>query len=159
LLAEFPRLDVGGDLPIAGAASAGSRLSGGAMHQEHILVVDRTGDVREVVAALVDDLGYRVSAAKDAETARAILDADSIDLIVLDASTATMGEINVAIEAKDPGIRLVMISGHPGQMEAFHDRADQLVWKPFRPTDLERAIGHAFASETFGQRREDPELD
>jgi DNA-binding response OmpR family regulator len=126
------------------------------MQPKHILVIDHDGDVREVVSEFLLDLGYRVSVGKDAEAARALLDADGIDLIVLDASTSDEAGISVAMEAKDRGIRLVMISGNPKDMEKFQDRADQLLWKPFRQADLERAIQHAFVSLTFGQRKEDP---
>ncbi|HEV2549589.1 MAG TPA: response regulator [Stellaceae bacterium] len=126
------------------------------MQPKHILVIDHDGDIRDIVAALLSDLGYRVSVAKDAAATRAILDADGVNVIVLDASTSDMADVSLAIEAKDRGIRLVMISGDPKEMEAFHNRADQLLWKPFRRADLERAIQHAFASHMFGQRVEDP---
>jgi two-component system, OmpR family, response regulator len=110
------------------------------MQPKHILVVDHDGDIREVVSTLLVDLGYRVSVAKDAKATRAILDADGIDVIVLDASTSDMEDISLAMEAKNHGIRLVMISGNPKEMELFHNRADQLLWKPFRRADLECAI-------------------
>jgi two-component system, OmpR family, phosphate regulon response regulator OmpR len=125
------------------------------MQSKHILVIDRDGDIRDVVSGLLADLGYRVSVAKDAAATRAILDADGVDVIVLDASTSDMADVSLAIEAKDRGIRLVMISGNPKEMELFQNRADQLLWKPFRRADLERAIQHALASHTFGQRVED----
>jgi DNA-binding NtrC family response regulator len=127
------------------------------MQSKHILVIDRDGDIRDVVSGLLADLGYRVSVAKDAAATRAILDADGVDVIVLDASTSDMADVSLAIEAKDRGIRLVMISGNPKEMELFQNRADQLLWKPFRRADLERAIQHALASHTFGQRVEDPD--
>jgi DNA-binding response OmpR family regulator len=126
------------------------------MHSKRILVIDRDGDIRDIVSALLLDLGYEVSVAKDAEAARAILNRDGIDLIVLDASASDAPSVSLAIDAKDRGMRLVMISGSPKEMELFQNRADQLLWKPFRRADLERAIQHAFASHTFGQRREDP---
>jgi two-component SAPR family response regulator len=87
----------------------------------------------------------------------ALLGADGIDLIVLDASTSETPGLSLALEAKDKGIRLVMISGHPKEMEAFNDRADQLLWKPFGREQLARAVKYALASEVRGQRKEDPE--
>ena len=126
------------------------------MQPKHILVIDHDGDIRDVVSALLVDLGYRVSVAKDAEATHAILDADGVDLIVLDASTSDTPGVSLAMEAKDRGIRIVMISGNPKEMELFQNRADQLLQKPFNRADLERAIQHAFASDTFGQRSEDP---
>jgi DNA-binding NtrC family response regulator len=84
------------------------------MQPKHILVIDSDGDIRDVVSTLLLDLGYRVSVGKDAEAARALLDADGIDLIVLDASTRDPVDTSIAIEAKNRGIRLVMISGTRG---------------------------------------------
>jgi DNA-binding response OmpR family regulator len=126
------------------------------MEPKHILVIDHDGDVSEVVSALLVDLGYRVSVAKDAEAMHALLDADGIDLIVLDASTSNSRGVNIALEARERGIRLVMISGHPDTMKLFQDRADQLLWKPFMRDQLEQAIQVALASGTYGQRTEDP---
>jgi two-component system, OmpR family, response regulator len=126
-------------------------------HPNHILVVDHDGDVRETVCELLVDLGYRVSVAKDAKAMRAMLVGDGIELIVLDASTSDPQGLDTALDAKTRGIRLVMISGHPERMKQFHDRADQLLHKPFRRAELERAVQYALASDTFGQRKEDPD--
>jgi two-component system, OmpR family, response regulator len=124
---------------------------------KNVLVVDHDGDIRQVVADLLLDLGYVVTLARDAATMRAVLDAEGIDLVVLDASTSTAEEVALATLARKRGVRLVMISGHPDVMEAFQDRADQLLWKPFAGEALKRAVDHALASGTFGQRREDPD--
>jgi DNA-binding NtrC family response regulator len=123
---------------------------------KHVLIVDHDGDVREVVSDLLLDLGFRVSTAEDAATMHALLDRESIELVVLDASTSAPRETDLALEAKEHGIRLVMISGHPDIMERFQDRADQLLWKPFGRDALKRAVGHALASDVLGQRKQDP---
>src|SRR4051794_37528230 len=96
---------------------------------KHILVVDHDGDGRAVVADLLLDFGYVVTLAKDAATMRMILDAGQADLIVLDASTSDIEALGLATVARDRGIRLVTISGSPDLMEAYQDRADQLLWK------------------------------
>ena len=125
--------------------------------RNHVLVVDHDGDVREIIADLLLDLGHRVSLAKDGDAMRAFIQArDKVQLIVLDASTSDAEEITLGIQARDHGIRLIMISGHPGIMERYQDRADQLLWKPFGRAELERAVDHALASEIAGQREEDP---
>jgi DNA-binding NtrC family response regulator len=123
---------------------------------KHVLLVDPDGDVRKVVSDLLLDLGFRVSTAEDAATMRALLDRESIELIVLDASPSAPREADLALEAKENGIRLVMISGHPDVMKRFQDRADQLLWKPFGREGLKRALCHALASDVRGQRKEDP---
>ena len=126
-------------------------------HPKHILVVDDDGDVREVICDLLLSLGYRVSLARGGETMRAFLDSpDPVDVIVLDANMPGEPSVGLALHAKEQGIRLVMISGNPDAMKAADDQADQLLRKPFRREALEWAIRHALASETFGQRSEDP---
>jgi DNA-binding NtrC family response regulator len=124
---------------------------------KHILVVDHDGDVRDVIADLLLDLGYSVSHAQDAAKMRALLAADRIDLIVLDASTSDAEAVTLATVARDRGIRLVMISGNLETMEAYNNRADQLLRKPFGRDALKRAVNYAFASAMLGQRKEDPD--
>ena len=122
----------------------------------HILVVDDDGDVRDVIANLLVDLGYRVSVANGGERMRAFLETpDPVDLIVLDASMPGEPSVSLALHAKDRGIRLVMISGDPAKMKEFHDRADQLLWKPFRRTELQLAVERALMSAVPGQRQQD----
>ena len=126
-------------------------------HPKHVLVVDHDGDVRQAIADLLLDVGHVVTLAKDAATMKAVLDAKGVELIVLDASTSDIEAITLATVARDRGIRLIMISGHPTIMEAYQDRADQLLWKPFAGDALKRAVEHALASDTFGQRKADPD--
>jgi DNA-binding response OmpR family regulator len=124
---------------------------------KHLLVVDHDGDTGQVVGDLLIDLGYVVTVARDAAAMRVVLDADAIDLIVLDATTLEGEAIAVATNIRDRGVRLVMISGRPELMEAYQNRTDQLLRKPFAQETLKRAVDHAFASSTFGQRKEDPD--
>ena len=93
----------------------------------HVLVVEHQDDVRETICELLVDLGYRVTVAKDADRMRAALDLGPTDLIVLDATVSSTEELSLAIQVRNRGIRLVMISGNPALMKEFHDRADQLL--------------------------------
>ena len=129
------------------------------MKPKHIVVIDHGEEISEVLSALLADLGYRVSVAKDAEAMHAFLNTHSIDLIVLDASTPETPGVSIALDAKAKGVRLMMISGNPKMMELFHGRADQLLWKPFTRDVLNKAVRVAFASDVYGQRAEGPEED
>src|SRR4051794_18460879 len=110
------------------------------MASKHIVVYDQEGEIRTVISSLLRDLGYRVSVAGDVETLRVLARASGIDLIVLDASTSDKEGVDVALDAKRYGVRLVMISGNPEMMESFHNRADQLLWKPFGRDKLRNAV-------------------
>jgi CheY-like chemotaxis protein len=102
--------------------------------------------------------GYRVSVATGGDAMRAVLEtADPVDVVVLDATMPGESSVALARHARDRGIRIVMISGNPDQMEAYQERADQLPWKSFTGAQLQRALEHALASEMAGQRPEDPD--
>jgi two-component system, OmpR family, response regulator len=123
---------------------------------KHILVVDHDGDVRGIIADLLMDLGYRVSSAEDGPAMRGYIESsDRVDLMVLDANSSALEAVSLAVQARDEGIRLVMVSGSLSLMQEYHDRADQLLHKPFSGAELERAVQHAFGSDTFGQRKAD----
>jgi DNA-binding response OmpR family regulator len=122
---------------------------------KHILVVERDQALRQTLCEMLVDLGYRVTGAGDAKQMRAVLAADGVHLIVVDATMSEREEFSVASDAKERGIRLVMVSGNPETMQLFQDRVDQLLWKPFGRKELERAVDFALASKTFGQRTED----
>ena len=121
------------------------------------MLVDDDEFVRTVIAEALVELGYRVSVAIDGETMRQFLDTpDPVDLIVLDALMPGEPAVTLALHARDRGIKLIMVSGNPDKMKQYHDKADQLLWKPFRVEELRYAIELAMASDTFGQRKEDP---
>jgi DNA-binding response OmpR family regulator len=120
-----------------------------------VLVVDRDPDVLQVVSELTATFGFSIETASTGEEMRALLDAGGVDLIVLDATASEADQVDLAVTARERGIRLIMMSGNPTCMEAFHERADQLLWKPFHRSDLKRAIEVALASDVRGQRKED----
>lgn len=119
--------------------------------------MDDNEPVRDVIAEQLVELGHRVSVASDGATMRQSLDTPApVDLILLDALMPGESGVSLALHARDRGIKVVMISGSPDKMKEYQDKADQLLWKPFRFQDLRRAIELAMASDTFGQRKEDP---
>jgi DNA-binding response OmpR family regulator len=128
--------------------------------QKHVVVVERDAAVRQTICELLVDLGCRVDMAENAaEMRRSLARSDPVDLIVLDASVSEAETVTLAVQAREHGVRLVMISGRPATMEQFEARADQLLWKPFHRADLERAVRYAFASEVRGQRVQDPSAE
>jgi DNA-binding NtrC family response regulator len=119
---------------------------------KHILVVDDDGDVLDVIAATLEDRGYRVSTATNAVELRAFLEADGVDAVVLDGSMYGESSASLAAHLKDLQLPLVMISGEPGKIEAAEKGNLQLLRKPFRANELFDALNKAFASGVFGQR-------
>lgn len=119
---------------------------------QHILVVDRDGGIRDTIAAILEDRGYRVSCVPDGATMRHLLENDRVDAIIIDASMQGETSTSLARHAKALRLPLVMISGNDAIMGYAADHGLQLLHKPFRIRELCDALDRAFASGQFGQR-------
>jgi DNA-binding response OmpR family regulator len=118
----------------------------------HVLVVDQDESTRELVAAILEDRGYRVSRAEDGAMMRQILTGEDVDAIIMDASLRGEASASLAEHAKGLRLPLVMISGNDLVMGYAAEHGLQLLRKPFRIRDLCDALDQAFASGEFGQR-------
>jgi DNA-binding response OmpR family regulator len=119
---------------------------------KHILVVDRDGGIRDTIAAILRDRGYRVICVADGASMRHLLENDGIDAIVIDASMRGETSTSLAEHAKALRLPLVMISGNDAIMGYAADHGLQLLHKPFRIQELCDALDLAFVSGEFGQR-------
>jgi DNA-binding NtrC family response regulator len=120
----------------------------------HILVVDDSGAVRDVIMAILDASGFVATSASGGEVMRDILAADvsHIDAIVLDALMPGEPSAALALHAKTLRIPVVMISGSHDSMKFAEDNGLQLLRKPFGMTELVQAVEDAIGSGEFGQR-------
>jgi CheY-like chemotaxis protein len=114
-----------------------------------ILLVEDDEEVARMVADMLDQLGYRVTRAKDASSALAALaDGGHIDLVFTDVvMPGAMDGVQLARELRSrcPQLPVVLTSGHPGA--ASRDiEADGLkvLYKPYRLDDLRTALVQAF---------------
>ena len=119
---------------------------------KHILVVDRSGEIRDTITAILEDRGYRVSSADSGAAMREILKKGGIDAVVIDASLHDETSASLAAHARDLRLPLVMVSGNDDHMGYAADHGLQLLRKPFRIHELCGALEQAFASGQFGQR-------
>ena len=121
----------------------------------HILVVDDDADVLAVLVQMLRASGFIVTAADTGIAMREIL-ADKvllpIDAVVLDSAMPGEPSAQLALNAKNLRLPLVMISGSPEAMNFAEENHFQLLHKPFRMADLVGAIGAAMMSGEFGQR-------
>ena len=128
-----------------------------------ILVVDDEADIRELVAAILQDDGYAVRTAHNAETALAAIRARKPALIVLDIWMTGGGmdglELLDLVKTLDADLPVVMISGH-GNIEtavsAIKRGAYDFVEKPFKSDRLLLIIERAL--EAANLRRENKRL-
>ena len=128
-----------------------------------ILVVDDEADIRDIVAGILDDEGYRTRTARNADEALAAIEARRPNLVFLDiwmqGSRLDGLQLLDVMKDRHPDVPVVMISGH-GNIEtavsAIKRGAYDYIEKPFKADRLvlvaERAI------ETSRLRREVKEL-
>jgi CheY-like chemotaxis protein len=112
-----------------------------------ILVVDDQSDVREVVAAYLETLGFQVVHAATGRTALGLLgEGSTVDALVVDYAMAEINGIELAqaARAKCPDLPVVIMTGYSdiSGIDAQIPYA-QLLKKPFRINDLASSVERA----------------
>lgn len=128
-----------------------------------ILVVDDEADIRSLIGGVLEDEGYRPRTAADSDATLAALAERRPALLILDiwlqGSRLDGLELLDVVKAKDPGLPVLIISGH-GNLDtavaAIKRGAWDFIEKPFQADQLLIAV--ARATETERLRREVDEL-
>lgn len=105
--------------PLAAAASSGHLLRGG----ESVLLVEDNDDLRESVADILDQLGYRVRVAADGEQGLAALSAGGpVDLVISDVVMPGLSGQEMArrIRETQPELPILFISGYTDNVVLRH---------------------------------------
>jgi len=106
-----------------------------------ILVIDDEDLVRDVVARMIEDLGYATLTAPDGATGLAMLESAAVDAVLVDMTMPRMSGAAVieAVRARRPRMPCILCSGfdRDGRGPA---RADAYLPKPFRIDVLERTL-------------------
>jgi len=108
--------------------------------EPHVLIVDDAREIREPLAAYLAKSGFRTSRAEDAASARRILAAYAIDLVVLDVMMP--GEDGLSLcrhiraTSEVPVILLTAMSDDTDRIVGLEMGADDYVVKPFNPREL-----------------------
>jgi len=128
-----------------------------------ILIVDDERDIRELVAGVLSDEGYECRTAGDSESALAAIDARRPSLVLLDVwlhgSPMDGLEVLDAIKAREPGLPVIIFSGHGNidtAVAAISRGAMDFIEKPFEAERLLHLVGRA--TETERLRRENAQL-
>jgi two-component system, OmpR family, phosphate regulon response regulator OmpR len=106
----------------------------------HILVVDDDRRLRDLLIRYLSENGFRVTAAEDAQAARARLKSFDFDLIVLDVMMP--GESGLSLvqslrsESRVPVLMLTARNDAPDRIAGFEGGADDYLGKPFEPREL-----------------------
>ena len=98
-----------------------------AMGRKCVLVVEDQADVRRVVAAQLDSLGYQVIEAEDGASALAVLNSDqSVDILLTDMVMPGKPQGSALAEQAGilrPGIGVILTTGYPSEAAANGDGA------------------------------------
>lgn len=126
---------------------------------ETILVVEDDEPLRELTVCILQDPGYRVIEAKDAETALNIIQVSqlAIDLVLTDVIIPGKSGVELREQAKlvRPNLRLFLMSGYVGDLVALRgglmlQRA--VLEKPFTRSSLLKKVHSVLRSESAEQQ-------
>ena len=119
-----------------------------------ILVVDDERDIRELVAGVLSDEGYECRTAGDSERAIAMVDERRPSLVLLDVwlhgSPRDGLEVLDAIKAREPGLPVIIFSGHGNidtAVSAVSRGAMDFIEKPFEASRLLHLVERATETE------------
>ena len=122
---------------------------------ETILVVEDDTPLRDLVVRMLQDAGYRVIAAKGAETALEIVKASdpAIDLLLTDVIMPGIGGAELLEQAKliRPELHSLLMSGYTGELVALRRGIvpeSAFLEKPFTRRSLLGKVRSALRSET-----------
>jgi PAS domain S-box-containing protein len=114
-----------------------------------VLVIDDDPDVREFIAAALEEQGYRVRQASDGRDGLAQIEREKADLVIVDFIMPEMSGADVAtkIRAKLPDQPILFVSGY-SETEAVERTAPDapVLAKPFRAEALHKAVRAAIKS-------------
>lgn len=110
------------------------------MPAPHILLVEDDADLLGVLIQVLEEAGYRVSAATRRADARDLLRRGGIDLIVADSVLRGGNGDDVAKAAGRRKVPVIMISGEPERIERLAAGATPFLPKPFRAAELLRLV-------------------
>ncbi len=129
------------------ASESATGIAGGS---ETILLVEDDDDVRRYATAALQSFGYRVIEAADGPSALALLrQHDEVDLLFTDVVMPGGMNGRMLVDAARqlrPGLRVLYTSGYTENAIVHHGRLDpgaQLLGKPYRRSDLDRAVREA----------------
>ncbi len=116
-------------------------------HQERILLVEDSDDLRDSTRGLLEEMGYRVDVAANGEEALRLYDTlgDSLDLLITDVVMPGMSgrEVMDHIRQRNRELNVLFISGYTDSVVVRHGVRDgefEFLQKPFSAESLARKV-------------------
>ena len=119
-----------------------------------ILLVDDDPAVRDVTAAMLDDLGYGVIEAENGQSALDLLSRNSrVDLLIADFAMPGMNGAQLAreVQVRRPGLPVLFVTGYADEKAVGAVGEERLVLKPFRTEELARKVRVALGGPDNGK--------
>ncbi len=115
-----------------------------------ILVVDDEARFREILGLALQRAGHRVLAAGDGRAALALLETETVDVVMSDLRMPQMDgrSLLTAVKQRWPNVPVVVVTAHASLKDAVRtikEGAFDYVSKPFEIDELERVIHNALA--------------
>jgi two-component system OmpR family response regulator len=111
-------------------------------HIDHILVVDDDREIRELVSSYLKKNGFRTTVAADGRQMRSILEATSVDLVVLDIMMPGDDGLVLCRElraGKHRAVPVILLTARDDEMDriiGLEMGADDYISKPFAAREL-----------------------
>ena len=129
-------------------AAAPEILQPGPTERMRILVVDDDDDVRNVAAALIEEIGYEVESAESGDAALKLMTPGRFALVITDVAMPGMSGVELVrqIRRKTPDLPIIFASGY-ADVQTFGDEllSESVLKKPYRIAELAARIGTALA--------------
>lgn len=115
-----------------------------------VLVVDDDSSVGTVLVGLLEQAGYSAQSVLNAHDAMALVELESIDVVISDIRMPGMSGMQLLTELRraHPDVPVVMLTAHgtvPLAVEAMREGAADFLLKPFDREEVLHAIGKAMA--------------
>ena len=120
----------------------------------NILLVDDDDAVREITAAILEDLGYEVREAASGDAALDVLErSPRVDLLMVDVAMPGMSGLQLtrAVQQRRPAMPVLLVTGYADTEAIDTVGEERIVLKPFRNEDLARKIRTALGAGENGK--------
>jgi two-component system, NtrC family, response regulator HydG len=111
--------------------------------QRHILLIEDSEDVRDLVAEILREADYEVDAAATMSDGIALLHLRQYDLVISDAKLPDGSGIDIADAATDRGAATIIITGYDFTLAPEQRTRYKIMLKPFLPVELIHAVESA----------------
>lgn len=113
------------------------------MKKSHILLIEDTDSVREVLTRQLEVLGTEVTALADGDGVKRELDKTHFDLVIADLHLPDCSGVDIARFAKAKNCRIILLSGDSNvenRPDLKHSQFDQILSKPITLEKLQSLL-------------------